>query len=142
MRLGLDYFFFQAEDGIRDGHVTGVQTCALPIYYHFAAHMWVPFVLPGLALGYFIYKRKMPARLSSTFSPLLGGKVYEWPGKLIDALSIIGTVFGLAVSVGLGVLQINAGMNIMWDVPLISGVELAIIIVVTIAASVDRKSVV
>src|SRR5690625_7495458 len=25
------YFFFQAEDGIRDGHVTGVQTCALPI---------------------------------------------------------------------------------------------------------------
>ena len=109
-------------------------------YYHFAAHMWVPFVLPGLALGYFIYKRKMPARLSSTFSPLLGRKVYEWPGKLIDALSIIGTVFGLAVSVGLGVLQINAGMNIMWDVPLISGVELAIIIVVTIAASVSVAS--
>src|SRR5690625_8037799 len=27
----LHYFFFQAEDGIRDGHVTGVQTCALPI---------------------------------------------------------------------------------------------------------------
>src|SRR5439155_9670813 len=26
------YFFFQAEDGIRDGHVTGVQTCALPIF--------------------------------------------------------------------------------------------------------------
>src|SRR5207253_8446131 len=26
------FFFFQAEDGIRDGHVTGVQTCALPIY--------------------------------------------------------------------------------------------------------------
>src|SRR5207253_5400849 len=28
----LVFFFFQAEDGIRDGHVTGVQTCALPIY--------------------------------------------------------------------------------------------------------------
>src|SRR5690625_7565992 len=26
------FFFFQAEDGIRDGHVTGVQTCALPIW--------------------------------------------------------------------------------------------------------------
>src|SRR5437870_5218319 len=26
------FFFFQAEDGIRDGHVTGVQTCALPIF--------------------------------------------------------------------------------------------------------------
>src|SRR5439155_12197433 len=28
----LALFFFQAEDGIRDGHVTGVQTCALPIF--------------------------------------------------------------------------------------------------------------
>src|SRR5690625_3886353 len=36
MSVSLDcffcFFFFQAEDGIRDGHVTGVQTCALPIY--------------------------------------------------------------------------------------------------------------
>src|SRR5690625_5908296 len=32
MRL-ISFFFFQAEDGIRDGHVTGVQTCALPIYF-------------------------------------------------------------------------------------------------------------
>src|SRR5690625_1987901 len=31
--VGLFSFFFQAEDGIRDGHVTGVQTCALPIFY-------------------------------------------------------------------------------------------------------------
>src|SRR5690242_20764981 len=28
------FFFFQAEDGIRDWHVTGVQTCALPIFAH------------------------------------------------------------------------------------------------------------
>ncbi len=60
-------------------------------YYHFAAHMWVVFALPGLALGCFIYKRKMPPRLSSVFAPLLGGHLYRWPGKLIDALAIIGT---------------------------------------------------
>ena len=89
-------------------------------YYHFGIHMWVIFTLPGLALGYFSYKRKMPARMSSLFSPLLGKRVYEWPGKLIDAAGIIGTVFGIGVSVGLGVLQISAGMNIMWSVPLIT----------------------
>src|SRR5256885_8781787 len=32
-----DFFFFQAEDGIRDYKVTGVQTCALPIYVHFVS---------------------------------------------------------------------------------------------------------
>ncbi|MEX3507293.1 MULTISPECIES: BCCT family transporter [unclassified Corynebacterium] len=109
-------------------------------YYHFAVHMWVPFALPGLAMGYFVYKRKMPARMSSVFSPLLGKRVYRWPGKLIDALSIIGTVFGLAVSVGLGVLQINAGLNIMFDVPLVGWVEVLIIVVVTAIASISVAS--
>ena len=106
-------------------------------YYHFGIHMWVIFALPGLAMGYFIYKRKMPARYSSIFSPLLGSKVYEWPGKLLDAIGIIGTVFGLAVSVGLGVLQISAGLNILWGVPLVTWVELAVIIFITVCASVS-----
>ena len=106
-------------------------------YYHFGIHMWVIFTLPGLAVGYFVYKRKMPARMSSMFSPLLGGKVYDTPGKLLDALGIIGTVFGLAVSVGLGVLQISAGMNILWDVPLVTPVQIGIICAITIAASIS-----
>ncbi|MDK8625614.1 BCCT family transporter [Corynebacterium appendicis] len=106
-------------------------------YYHFGIHMWVIFTLPGLAMGYFIYKRKMPARYSSIFSPLLGSKVYQWPGKLLDAIGIIGTVFGLAVSVGLGVLQISAGLNILWGVPLVTWVELGVIIFITVCASVS-----
>lgn len=106
-------------------------------YYHFGIHMWVIFALPGLAMGYFIYKRKMPARYSSLFSPLLGSKVYQWPGKLLDSIGIIGTVFGLAVSVGLGVLQISAGLNILWGVPLVTWVELGVIIFITVCASVS-----
>ena len=106
-------------------------------YYHFGIHMWVIFTLPGLAVGYFVYKRKMPARMSSMFSPLLGGKVYDTPGKLLDALGIIGTVFGLAVSVGLGVLQISAGMNILWDIPLVTPVQIGIICAITLAASIS-----
>ncbi|MCT1414942.1 BCCT family transporter [Corynebacterium sanguinis] len=109
-------------------------------YYHFGIHMWVIFTLPGLALGYFSYKRKMPARMSSLFSPLLGKRVYEWPGKLIDAAGIIGTVFGIGVSVGLGVLQISAGMNIMWSVPLITPVQLGIILAITAAACLSVAS--
>lgn len=109
-------------------------------YYHFGIHMWVIFTLPGLALGYFSYKRKMPARMSSLLSPLLGKRVYKWPGKLIDAAGIIGTVFGIGVSVGLGVLQISAGMNIMWSVPLITPVQLGIILAITAAACLSVAS--
>src|SRR5437870_8939740 len=48
------FFFFQAEDGIRDGHVTGVQTCALPICPSFAPFGIVEAVGPrakGVKLG-------------------------------------------------------------------------------------------
>ncbi|MDO4929123.1 MAG: BCCT family transporter [Corynebacterium sp.] len=100
-------------------------------FYHFGIHMWAILALPGLALGYFIYKRKLPPRVSSVFSPLLGGNIYRWPGKLIDILAIIATIFGIAVSVGLGVLQINAGMNYLWGVPQVSWVQLLIIMVIT-----------
>nr|WP_246858259.1 BCCT family transporter [Corynebacterium sp. sy017] len=104
-------------------------------FYHFGLHMWAISALPGLALGYFIYKRKLPPRVSSVFAPVLGTKIYELPGKLIDILSIIATTFGIGVSVGLGVLQINAGMNYLWGVPEISWVKLLIIVVITVAAS-------
>lgn len=106
-------------------------------FYHFGIHMWAIMALPGLALGYFIYKRKMPPRVSSAFAPILGTKVYTTPGKLIDVLSIIATVFGIAVSVGLGVLQINAGLHKLFDWPEISWVQLLIILVITLCASVS-----
>ncbi|AWB82639.1 multidrug DMT transporter permease [Corynebacterium yudongzhengii] len=106
-------------------------------FYHFGIHMWVIMTLPGLALGYFIYKRKLPPRLSSVFAPILHGRIYSTPGKLIDILAIVGTTFGIAVSIGLGTLQINAGMNILWDVPLIGWVEMAIILAITVAGSIS-----
>lgn len=112
-----------SDDAIREAFVF--------TYYHFALHMWVIFVLPGLALGYFIYKRKLPPRLSSVFSPLLGGKIYGLPGKLIDVLAIVGTTFGIAVSVGLGTLQINSGMHQLWGVPEISWMQLLIVVTIT-----------
>lgn len=103
-------------------------------FYHFGVHMWVIMALPGLALGYFIYKRKLPPRLSSVFSPILGAKIYETPGKLIDALAVIGTVFGIAVSTGLGTLQINSGLHKLWGVPEVSWMQLAILMVITVMA--------
>ncbi|WP_236640621.1 BCCT family transporter [Corynebacterium urogenitale] len=98
--------------------------------YHFGLNMWVVFALPGLGMGYFIYKRSLPPRLSSIFAPILGGAIYKWPGKLIDALAIVGTVFGIAVSVGLGVLQINSGLAKVFGAPTVAWVQIIIIAVI------------
>ena len=105
--------------------------------YHFGLHMWVIFALPGLALGYFIYKRHLPPRVSSIFAPILGASIYSWPGKLIDALAIIGTVFGIAVSVGLGTLQINSGLATVFGAQNVAWVQIIILVVIVTASSIS-----
>lgn len=105
--------------------------------YHLGIHMWVIMSLPGLALGYFIYKRHLPPRVSSIFAPLLGARIYRWPGKLIDALAIIGTVFGIAVSVGMGAMQINSGAHRVLGLAENSMVQLILITVIIIIASIS-----
>lgn len=108
--------------------------------YHFGLHMWVIFALPGLALGYFIYKRHLPPRVSSIFAPLLGRRIYEWPGKLIDALAIIGTVFGIAVSTGLGALQINSGLAKMFGAPTVAWVQIIVLVIIVAVSAVSVSS--
>ena len=105
--------------------------------YHLGIHMWVIMALPGLALGYFIYKRHLPPRDSSIFAPLLGTRIYSWPGKLIDAVAIIGTVVGIAVSVGMGALQINSGAARVIGTPENSMVQLILIAIIIVIASIS-----
>ena len=105
--------------------------------YHLGIHMWVIMALPGLALGYFIYKRHLPPRVSSIFAPLLGARIYSWPGKLIDAVAIIGTVVGIAVSVGMGALQINSGAARVIGTPESSMVQLILIAIIIVIASIS-----
>ncbi|MBB1032648.1 BCCT family transporter [Dietzia sp. SLG310A2-38A2] len=86
-------------------------------FYHFALHTWAIFTLPGLCFAYFIHKRNLPPRVSSIFQPILGDGIHGPIGKFIDIVAIIGTVFGVAVSLGLGALQINSGINRVFGIP-------------------------
>lgn len=101
--------------------------------FHFGLHMWAILIVPGLAFGYFTYKRKLPPRVSSAFQPLLGDGIHGPWGKTIDIISIVATVFGLAVSVGLGALQINSGMNYVLGVPMAGWIQAAIVAAITAA---------
>jgi choline/glycine/proline betaine transport protein len=85
--------------------------------YHLGLHTWAIFALPGLAFAYFIYRRKLPVRFSSAFYPLIGDRIYGPVGKALDVFAILGTLFGVAVSIGLGTQQINAGLAELFGVP-------------------------
>ncbi|QYJ03029.1 BCCT family transporter [Nocardioides panacisoli] len=85
--------------------------------YHLGLHTWAIFTLPGLAFGYFIYRYDLPFRVSSVFYPFLGEKIHGPIGRTIDIFAVLGTLFGVAVSIGLGTNQINSGLTRLFDVP-------------------------
>jgi glycine betaine transporter len=101
-------------------------------YFHWALQAWALYAIVGLALGYFCFRKGLPNLISSAFYPLLGDRVNGPIGKGIDILAIFATMFGSATSLGLGALQINSGLNFVWDVETSTGLAVAIIVVLTL----------
>ncbi|MGO1510968.1 MAG: BCCT family transporter [Actinomycetaceae bacterium] len=120
--------------GVEPGTVAAAADAMNFTFYHFTLHTWTIFALPGLCFAYFIHKRNLPPRVSSIFQPILGERIHGPIGRFIDIVAIVGTIFGIAVSVGLGTLQINGGMAQLFGIPENSMWQLIIIAVVCGAA--------
>ncbi|TCD13411.1 BCCT family transporter [Oricola cellulosilytica] len=79
--------------------------------FHWGLHPWAIYAVVALALAFFAYNRALPLTLRSAFHPLLGERVWGWPGHVIDTLAVFATLFGLATSLGFGATQAMAGLN-------------------------------
>ena len=79
--------------------------------FHWGLHAWVVYVIVGLLLAYVGHRHGRPMTVRSCFYPLIGNKVYGLAGDLIDTLSVVGTMFGVCTSLGLGVITLNTGLH-------------------------------
>ena len=102
--------------------------------FHWGLHGWAVYGVVGLALGFFAYNRGFPLTIRSVFYPLLGDRVWGWPGHIIDTFAIFAGLFGLATSLGLGVQQVTSGMNYLFDVPATNITMVVLIVVITAIA--------
>jgi choline/glycine/proline betaine transport protein len=82
-------------------------------FFHWGLHPWAIYALVGLGLAFFAYNRGLPLTFRSVFWPILGDRIHDWPGDLVDTLAVVATLFGLSTSLGLGVQQINAGLTFL-----------------------------
>ncbi|MBB4931165.1 choline/glycine/proline betaine transport protein [Lipingzhangella halophila] len=81
---------------------------------HWGLHAWAIYAVVGLAVAYTVHRRRRPVSLRWVLEPLLGERwVRGVLGDVIDVTAVIGTVFGVATSLGLGVSQIAAGVEIL-----------------------------
>nr|WP_259559636.1 BCCT family transporter [Brachybacterium sillae] len=79
-------------------------------FLHWGLHAWAIYVVVGLAMAYAIHRRGRPVSIRWALEPLLGRRTDGWLGDLVDILAIVGTVAGVATSLGFGVNQIFAGL--------------------------------
>jgi choline/glycine/proline betaine transport protein len=99
--------------------------------FHWGLHAWAIYATLGVVLCYFCYRKGLPLLPRSAFYPILGEKIYGKIGDAIDSCSIIGTMFGVAASLGMGVMQVNGGLNYVFDLPQSTTVQAVLIAIIT-----------
>lgn len=101
-------------------------------FLHWGIHAWAIYGVVGLSLAYSQFRRGEVGLLSKALRPLFGDKVDGSLGIVIDVLAVFATVVGVAVSLGVGALQINGGLNYLLGIPQNLAVQGTIIVIVTI----------
>ncbi|UEX89230.1 BCCT family transporter [Staphylococcus ratti] len=101
-------------------------------FFHWGFHAWAVYGVVALALAYAQFRKGEPGLLSKTLRPILGDRVDGPIGTLIDVLAVFATVVGVAVSLGMGALQIAGGLHYLFGVPNNILTQSIIIVVVTI----------
>jgi choline/glycine/proline betaine transport protein len=106
-------------------------------FFHWGIHAWAMYAIVALILAYFAFRHDLPLTMRSSLYPLIGDKIYGPWGATIDVFAVLGTVCGVATSLGLGVLQINSGLNYLFDVPVSPTVQVTLVVVTTILATIS-----
>ncbi|MFG3452337.1 BCCT family transporter [Stutzerimonas stutzeri] len=101
-------------------------------FFHWGFHIWAIYGLTGLVLAYFSFRHGLPLSMRSALYPIIGERIYGPIGHVVDVFAILGTLFGIATTLGLSVTQINAGINYLWpSVPISINVQIIAIALIT-----------
>lgn len=102
---------FLTREGIEPGSLDAATSAVRVTIFHWGLHGWALYVLVGLSLAYFAYRKDLPLSLRTALYPILKDRIYGPWGHLVDLVGVFGTIFGLATSLGLGAAPIAAGFE-------------------------------
>ncbi|MDO4233032.1 MAG: choline BCCT transporter BetT [Lautropia sp.] len=148
--IGIDLLFFGVSEPLthyltppvgEGGTPLAARAALAQTFLHWGLHGWGIYALIGMALAYFAYRHNLPLALRSALVPVFGQKRADgWLGHTVDIFGVVGTLLGLATSLGIGVLQANAGLSHVFGMPDSKFTQAAIIILVTIVAAMSAMS--
>ncbi|WGW11754.1 choline BCCT transporter BetT [Saxibacter everestensis] len=147
--IGIDLMFFSVSEPVSqylapptgDGEsVAAARQAVVWTLFHYGITGWAMYALMGMALAYFAYRHNLPLSIRSALYPIFGKRVWGKLGDTVDIAAVLGTIFGIATSLGIGVVQLNYGLSFLLDIPENVGVQIALIAVAVIMATVSVVS--
>lgn len=102
--------------------------------FHWGLHPWAIYAIVALALALFSFNKGLPLSIRSIFYPLLGERVWGWPGHVVDILAVFATLFGLVTSLGVGAEQAAAGLEYLFGIRATDTSKVILIIAITAIA--------
>nr|WP_314314919.1 choline BCCT transporter BetT [Kocuria rhizophila] len=136
--IGVDLMFFSVSEPVSqyfapptgDGqNLEAARQAVVWTLFHYGITGWAMYALMGMAFGYFAYRFGMPLSIRSALYPLLGRRIHGAAGDAVDTAALLGTVFGVATSLGIGVVQLNYGLKSLFGLPENLAVQSALIVV-------------
>jgi choline/glycine/proline betaine transport protein len=124
--IGTDLMFFAVAEPVSQylappvGEAQTVETAreaTVWTLFHYGISGWGMYALMGVALAYFSYRMNLPLAIRSALYPIAGKRVRGLLGHSVDIAAVLGTIFGVATSLGIAVVQLNFGLGLLFGVP-------------------------
>ncbi|WP_027019695.1 choline BCCT transporter BetT [Corynebacterium sputi] len=147
--IGIDLMFFAVSEPVAqymdppggDGQsVEAARQAIVWTFFHYGPVGWAMYAVIGGAFAFFAYRRNMPLSIRSVLSPIFGKRVDGTIGHTADVFTILGSVFGLSVTLGIGVVQLTYGMHVLFDIPQSVGLQVGLVVLAVVVATISTVS--
>ncbi|KAB7897782.1 BCCT family transporter [Rouxiella sp. S1S-2] len=147
--IGIDLMFFSVAEPVtqymmppegQGQNIEAARQAMVWTLFHYGLTGWSMYALMGIALGYFSYRYNLPLTIRSALYPIFGKKIYGPIGHSVDIAAVVGTIFGIATTLGIGVVQLNYGLKVLFHIPEGLGVQAALILLSVVMATVSVTS--
>ncbi|TDT31210.1 choline BCCT transporter BetT [Naumannella halotolerans] len=153
--IGIDLMFFSVAEpvtqyiqpptaydstGAQPESIAAARQAVVWTLFHYGITGWAMYALLGVGFAYFAYRKGWPLSLRSMLRPIFGRRMDGWVGHSVDIAAVLGAVFGIATSLGIGVVQLNYGLYLMFGIPEGTAAQIALIVLSVVMATISSVS--
>lgn len=147
--IGTDLMFFAVAEPAtqylnpptgKGGTVESAREATVWTLFHYGITGWGMYTLMGLALGYFAHRKGLPLAVRSALYPLFGKRIKGGIGNAVDIATVLGTIFGVATSLGIGVVMLNVGLDVLFGAPQGLPVQIGLVVLAVVMATISATS--